>query len=230
MTTLPLSYDVRNGIRRWGSMGNFIDGDCVIAAFEHLRMVKGVANASSWKKLIYQVGFRPPHTPYALEIYAKYLATQNQKPGPNTGVDPLLFFPWAQENNLITAWGTVNVDPTFVDAAGLSMRDRLHQAMINYRGVMTSIDLTENAYNYYMLRTPWHVGTRTADKPNPYLAHETALVAYGPALDEVITWGRMKSQTPAFTETCTYQAFVFLDEQDALLPNYEELLANIKNL
>lgn len=228
--TLPLRYDVRNGIRRWRSMGNFIDGDCVIAAFEHLRMVKGVSTASTWQKLAYQVGFRPPHTPYALAIYAKYLATQNQQPGPDVGVDPNTFFPWAKEQKLIIDWGTVNVDRTFVDANGLSMRDRLHQAMINYRGVMTSISLTQNAYQNYQSSAPWDVGPDPADQPDPALGHETALVAYGPQLDAVVTWGRMKSQTAAFTETCTYQAYVFLDAQDTLLPNFDQLLANIKNL
>ena len=227
---LPLHADVRHGIRVWPSEGNFVYGDCVVAAFEHLRMVKGTSNASSWKKLLYQIGFRPPHTPYSIEIYAKYLATLNQKPSPTIGVDPNTFFPWAEENKLITAWGTVNVDKTFVDANGLTMRDRLHQAMIDYRGVMTSIELTTDAYQNFENGKPWDVGPSPADQPNPNLGHETALVAYGPELDSVVTWGQMKSQTAAFTEDTTYQAFVFLDAQDISRPNYAQLLANIKNL
>lgn len=228
--TLPLHYDVRNGVWRWHSMGNFVYGDCVVAAFEHLRMVKGTSNASSWQKTLYRAGFRPPHTPYAIEVYAEYLATQGQKPGPTIGIDPLTFLPWAQEHNLILAWGSVNVDKSFVDANGLGMRDRLHQAMIDYDGVMLSIELTNDAYQNFENRTPWHVGPAPADQPNPVLGHETALVAYTPQLDSVVTWGQMKSQTAAFTEATTYQGFVFLDAQDTAKPNYAQLLANIKNL
>ena len=228
--TLPLHYDVRNGVWRWGGMGNFQDGDCVIAAFEHLRMIKGTSNASSWQQTLYRVGFRPPHAAYAIEIYTQFLATQGQQPGPTQGVDPMAFFPWAQEHNLITAWGTVNIDKNFVDANGLGMRDRLHQAMIDYRGVMLSVELTENAYQNYYTRTPWHIGADSADTPTPSLAHEVALVAYTPELDSVVTWGQMKSATAAFTEAATYQAFVFLDAQDTTSPNYAQLLANIKNL
>ena len=230
LLSLPAHYDVRNGIRRWLGMGNFQDGDCVIAAFEHCRMVKATTNASTWQRLVYRLGFRPPHSPYAVEVYAEFLATLGQKPGPSQGIDPNAFFPWAKEKGLITDWGHVNVDKTFVDSNGLAMRDRLHKSMIDYRGVMLSIELTPNAYNNFMSRTPWHVGTATADTPDPNLAHETLLTTYGPDLDSVVTWGQMKSQTAAFTEATTYEAFVFLDESDTLRPNYAELLANIHNL
>lgn len=229
MATLPLKYDVRNGIRKWGGMGNFLDGDCTIAAFEHIRMVKATTGASSWQKLIYQAGFRPPHTPYALEVYTQYLATLGEKP-PNAGVDPASFLTWAQEHKMITAWGSINIDKTFVDANGFGMRDRLHQAMINYRGVMLSVELTLNACNYYQKPQPWHIGTGPNDQPNAAFAHETALVAYTPDLDEVVTWGQMKAETPAFTLATVYDAHVFLDAQDTSLPNYAQLLANIKNL
>lgn len=227
--TLPTHYDVRNGVRRWLGMGNFQDGDCVIAAFEHCRMVKATTSASTWQQVAYRLGFRPPHSPYALEVYAEYLATQNQKP-PNAGVDPNSFFPWAEAKGLITGWGTVNVDKTFVDANGLTMRDRLHQAMIDYNGVMMSLELTLNACNYYGSSQPWHVGPGPNDTPSAGLAHETLLTTYGPDLDSVVTWGRMKSQTAAFTEATTYQAFVFLDHSDTVRPNYSQLISNIKSL
>lgn len=228
--TLPIHADVRSGIRVWPSDGNFVDGDCVVAAFEHLRMTKAVANASTWKKLLYTVGFRPAHSAYSIALYAQYLTTQGQQPGPNTGVDPNTFFPWLESKRLIQGWGTVNVDETFVDANGLAARDRLHQAMINYRGVLTCIELTRNAYTNFSNHEAWKVGPAAGDQPDPNLGHATALVAYGPLDDAVVTWGQMKSQTAGFTEACTYQAFVFLDAQDTLRPNYAELLANIKNL
>ncbi len=222
--------DVRHGIRRWGGMGNFVFGDCVIAAFEHARMVKGTAQASSWQRLLWRVGFRPPHTPYAIGIYAQYLATLGEKPGPAQGVDPALFLPWAESKGLIKAWGTVNADPHFIDAQGRDMRARLRDATAAYNGVMLSISLTENAYRDYNLQTPWDVGPDPADQPDYALGHETLMVVSGPNDDAVVTWGQMKTQTAAFTEATTYAAYVFLDAQDTALPNYGALLANIKNL
>lgn len=232
--TLPTAYDVRNGNRRWGSLGNFYTDDCTIAAFEHLRMVKATTSASSWQKLIYQVGFRPPHTPYTLEIYSQYQVGVGEKPSHTTGVDPGSFFPWAKEQGLILDWGRVTIDTqwndTFPNPGGLSNVDRLHQAMIDYRGVLLEAFLTPNAYHNWSEPRAWDVGPAPGDTPSEGLGHATALVQYGPANDGVVTWGRVKSQTHAFTQATTFGAFVFLDAQDTLLPNYAELLANIKNL
>ncbi len=222
--TLPPHADVRGGIRRWGGLGNFQDGDCVIAGFEHNRMTKAVANGSSFARLIYRLGFRPPHTPYTLAIYAQYLATQGEKPGPSAGVDPASFFPWAQERGLIIAWGRVNL------TGGDADRDALHQAMIDYRGVVLTILLTENAYQNWYTRTPWHIGPDPADRPNPQLAHAVLLVQYNDIEDAVVTWGRAKTETATFTSAATYGAFVFLDESDVVRPEYPELLSKIKSL
>ncbi len=219
--TPPLTYDVRGGIRNWHGLGNFQYGDCVIAAFEHLRMVKGVANDSSWRKLLYQTGFRPPHTPYSVEIYAEYLATQGEKPGGNVGVDPASFLAWAESKNLILGWGEISQPKN---------RDSLHQAMVDYTGVLTCVELTTNSYDNWNNGKAWDVGPGPNDQPNPNLAHATALVRYGIEQDAVVTWGAVKSQTAAYTELCTYQAFVFLDAQDTTRPNFNQLLANIKNL
>lgn len=218
--TVPLTGDVRHGIRRWGSLGNFIDGDCVIAAFEHARMCKGTAKASSWQKLIWKLGFRPPHTPYSLSVYAKYLETIGQKPGPEVGVAPDAFFTWAKEQGLIIDWGHLTS----------LTRDSLHQAMLDYNGVVLAIQLTQDAYHNVWDNQAWSIGTDPGSQPDPTLGHATLLVQYNADEDAVVTWGRTKNQTAQFTTVTTWGAYVFLDEQDRNRPNFDQLLAGIASL
>ncbi len=220
--TLPASANVTGGIRNFGELGNDVDGDCVCAATEHIRMCKAVTNASRLKKVLYQLGFKPPSGKYTLELYAEWLLTQNEKPGPEVGVQPVLWLQWLEAQGLIDAYGVLPLDlPT------------IKQAMVDYRGVIQCIYLTNNAYNDITPKLPWNVGPGKYDQPNYALAHAVALVEYNPTVETVVTWGALKAMTNAFESACTYGALVFVDEEDEkrLAPGaYADLVAATKAL
>lgn len=197
MNVPPPTYDLRRGIRKWGMLGNGDDGDCVIAAFFHILMVRAVAAASSWKKLLYRVGFTPPTAKQAIALYAEYLATLGEKPGPTTGVVATGFLNWAQSKGLIAQWSELTV----TDEA------TLHTAMIAETGIMLTMNLTNYAYRHFDDPVAWSI--RPGDTPNPSLAHAVALVAYGPENDAYVSWGRVKSATRQFTQDCLVSAFTF---------------------
>lgn len=198
--TLPAYYDCRHGIRKWLDLGNFALGDCTVAAWLHLTMVHNVAAASSWKKLLYRLGYRPPHDPFAIEEYTAYLATLNEKPSPTTGVDPASFFAWLKSLGKIK-------DYAQIDITGPSGEDSLHQAMIDWNGCLLALELTDCAYSNPFNGRPWMI--RVGDVPDPNLGHAVALVVYGPLNDGVVTWGEVKNMTREFTKACVYACWVF---------------------
>jgi len=222
--TLPLHADVRNGIRRWGMLGNDTYGDCVEAALAHIEMCKATANASSWKKLLYRIGFKPPTPAWTVGLYSSYLTSVGETLKQDPGTMPPLFFAWMKSQGYIIDWGFVGQPPS------IGSEDRVHQAMSDYRGLLLTVTLTLDAYNNFFGRTPWSIGPNPNDQPDPSLQHAVALVAYGPQRDTVISWARTKSVTRPFMADCANGAYVFLTEQDKSNPNFAQLLANIKNL
>lgn len=194
-STLPARYDLRRGIRRWLAFWNLVLGDCTIAAYLHIRMVQNVAAASTWKRLLYRIGFKVPDNALALSEYRDFLATLGETPSPTTGVDPSLFLAWEQKNGRITEWQQL----TATD------EDSLHAAMIAWTGVLLAIELTSRVYNHP--KGEWRL--QAGDKPNPNLSHAVALVAYNATDDAVVTWGYMKSMSQQFTQSTIIGAWVF---------------------
>src|ERR1035437_4395147 len=117
--TLPATADVRGGIRNWGMLGNDGTGGSVCAATEHLEMVHNLATTSSWKKLLYRLGFKPPSTKFTLELYTEFLATLGEKP-PETGINPEQWFPWLLTKGSITEWQAVALDAPSVQQGQVS--------------------------------------------------------------------------------------------------------------
>lgn len=193
---LPLHADVRGGIRKWGALGNDTYGDCVVAATEHLKMIQNLATTSTWKKLFYRIGFTPPSTQFTVDLYAEFLATLHpaEQPGGDVGVNPTAWFTWLQGCGTIKSWSQVPTD-----------EDSIHQAMIDNKGCMLTVSLTNYAYAHPW--RPWLV--QTGDVPNPSLSHAVALVAYGSVNDSVVTWGFMKSMTHDFTQLTITGCYVF---------------------
>src|ERR1035438_5905559 len=131
--TAPATADVRGGIRNWGgALGNEVDGDCVAAAFEQLRKTHEVTKASSFKKVVYKLGFRPPHENYTLAVYTEFLATQGMLPGPDAGIDPDQFFPWLLSKGMVKDWGKVPVSDV----------DACKQAVVDHHGCLLTVPLT----------------------------------------------------------------------------------------
>ena len=196
MPTLPTFFDVRRGIKTWLDLGNWVYGDCVIAAWLHLTMVHNVAKASTWKKLLYRIGYRPPHDPFAVEEYTAFLATLHEKPSGTQGVDPFTFFTWLKGNNKIEDFQSI---PATLDA--------IHAAMIEWDGCMLILNLTNRAYNIGLSHRPWIL--EPGDVPNPMLGHAVALVEYGPEMNGIVTWGEMKDMSNDFSNECVYACWVF---------------------
>jgi hypothetical protein len=202
--TIPTSANVTGGIRNFGAFGNDVDGDCVCAATEHIRMCKGVTQQSRLKHVLYRLGFKPPTGVYTMDLYTQYLATLSEKPSPETGVDPAQWFAWLKAQGLVVDWGLIlNYDlPT------------LQQAMIDYRGFLLAIELTDNAYNDVTPSKPWDVGPGEYDQPNPQLSHAVAVVEYSGLLQTCVTWGYLKAMTDSFVKTCWEGAVVFVTVED----------------
>ena len=199
--TPPLHADVRGGIRNWGgALGNLVDGDCVIAGFEQLRKCHAVTSASTWRKVLYRVGFRPPHKAYTVQIYAEYLSTVGLTPGPTSGVYPNLFFAWAQTQGLIKSWGAVDVTDTAA----------MQEAMATHHGCLLTLALTPQAYGSAAIPGGrWVTGTTKNYKPNPNIQHAIAMVEYNPAWWACVTWGDLVYLSPPFVSECVNGCYWF---------------------
>ncbi len=205
-STIPARYDLRRGIKVWNWYLNNVYGDCVVAAYLHILMVKHLSTASTWKRLLYKLGWQPPSSLFALQTYRDYLATNHQTPGPDVGIDPESFFAWLKATGQITDYGQTDMSAG-VDANGLTREDRMHADMIAYNGLLLALSLTNRAYDDFYFNEPWEI--LPGDVPNPALGHAVALVVYGPQMDGVVTWDRMKSMTRQFVEVCVGAAWWF---------------------
>jgi hypothetical protein len=195
----PANYDLRRGIgnRIWQWLGNDRFGDCTVAAYLHLCMVHNIAASSSWKKLLYRAGYRPPHDPFAVVLYTEFLATLNEKPSGTQGVDPFTFFTWLKVKGIIQDFQQIDITAPGEDA--------MHQAMIDWSGCLLALNLTTYAFDTALNGKAWDV--RPGDVPA--FGHAVALVEYGPLNDAVVTWGQIQSMTRAFTKECVYACWVF---------------------
>jgi len=173
-------------------LGNDTNGDCVVAATEHLEMIHHLATTSSWKRLLYRLGFKPPSTKFTLALYNEFLKSQGQ--APNTGIDPANWFVWLKANGIITDYKQVSLDA-------------VEQALIDWKGCLLGLELTPTAYNGTFGNVPWEIGP--GDVPNPNLFHAVALVTYNTTDYGCVTWGRMKSMTNEFFTTCAFGCWVF---------------------
>lgn len=202
--TTPLSGNVTGGIRNFGALGNDEDGDCVDAAVEHIVMCKSTTMASRWKKILYYLGYKPPSTKYTLALYAEYLATLGEKPGPETGVDPGSYLAWLLAQGDITSWGIIKPEAA-------------NQAILDYRGILAAVALTTNSYEGKP-GALWIVGPNAKDQPNPQLGHGIAIVEYTPTEYTCVTWGYLQDMTVEYLDTCSGPnfgaLFVFTTTED----------------
>ena len=222
---LPITFDYTGGLRRWGWKGNNIDGDCAAVSLEDLRMAKATAAASAVERILFYVGFRPPGDPYTLDIYAAYLATLGEKPGPDVGVYVDGFLEWCrthQPKPLLLAWARVDL-AVDVDATIRALASQ-------YTGAMLTLELTYNSYANYWKPTPWDVGPSPNDQPSPALWHEVALVRATPDFDVIATWNQNKDVTPAYMQLCARACYVVLMQEDTWRPDFAAKMAALQSL
>lgn len=207
--TAPVSADVRGGIRNWlSAYGNLVDGDCVVAAFEQLEKCHNVQAASTWKKILYRLGFKVPTTGMALADYTDYLATLDEKPGPTMGIDPEGFFAWAKSTGRITDWGIVLADAS--SPLGANSTEMVKEAMIAHRGCLIVLTLTEQSYvSASIPGGRWVTGVGSQYQPNPKLQHAIALVEYNTGWLACVTWGFLVYLSPSFFAQCVSGCYWF---------------------
>ena len=205
--TIPDTYDARRGLRNWGMFGNNVDGDCIVVAIENLRMLHNVAAASTWKRFMYRLGFRPPHTPFVLQEYADFLLTQGEKPSPSTGVDPLQFFTWLKVTKKIDDFQQIIIGQNNNIFYDEKKNDLIREACVGWNGCLLTLYLTKHAYDTGLEHKPWSL--LTTDPPSYSLAHAVAMVAYSKTSNAVVTWGMMKEMTIGFTDYTVYGCWVF---------------------
>lgn len=198
--SLPLHWDTRRGIKKWLPLGNIYLGDCVVAARYHLTMIQNLAAASTWGKLLYKLGYRPPTNGFAKADYTQYLATLNEKPSGTQGVDPSSYFAWLLAQGQIKEW-------KFIPLVAGSVVSTIHEAMYDWDGCLVTLGLTTRAYQEGISSIPWTI--EPGEVSSPTLGHAVADVSYGPSFDGVVTWGFMKSMSSEFMEACCWGCYVF---------------------
>jgi hypothetical protein len=213
--TPPPSGDIRNGIRDWaddsGMLGNAQYGDCVIAAFEQLRKCHEVANGSNWKKILWRLGFKPPHTKYAIEIYAEYLATLGEKPSPTNGVDPGAFLTWAQSKGMVSNWGQITSSAGPGQLFAASDLPTVESAMLAHDGCILTVTLTPDAYQAQAeAGGHWtYSPTDPNQQPKNGLFHAIAMVAYSLNWITAVTWCFQVYISPQLFSQFCWGAFWF---------------------
>lgn len=214
---LPSSANVTGGIRNFGELYNDVDGDCVCAGTEHNVDCKGTTLLSRWKRVKYLLGFKPVTSAYTLELYSEFLATLGEKPGPDMGVNCQQWFRWLKEQGLIVEWGIVDYK-----------KIALKKAMIDYRGVVLTLSLTQNAYQQFPSGKPWDVSSDPNDQPDPSLGHAIMLCEYNAELLTAVTWGQLQAMTYDFWKACGNGAFVFVSPEDKKrlsMKDYQDLVS-----
>lgn len=245
-TTLPPAHaNVGGQLWNWGMLGNGPDtdnlpcypygaGDCGPAMTEHARMAKAITSNG------FPASFRTPHTRYTQELYIAYQHAMGETGTcPDNGVDNLSWFTWMYQQTKTHPGQDVlafaEVDLTVLPA-GWTEADVIHQAMIDFRGVCVGVILPPQAEAQFMRAEPWSISA--TDQPDPNVAHDVFLGAYGApptgladtgiqyslvdrASDWFVTWGNWQGATVAWDSAAITDAWVILTEEDANRAGYD---------
>lgn len=200
MNILPQSADVRGGIRRTPNFGNFTFGDCVVASYCDNLLTKNVTSASTWRRILYRLGFKPPTNGVAIADYTAYLATLGETPSPTQGIDPSGFYTWLQARGRIKSWGTVNhTQPALVE-----------QAMIDHRGVTLTMALTDWADGAGATQMAlWDVNGSPGHQPNYAKQHAVCLVEYNVTTYAIFTWSYTVRLSASYYDACVNGCYWF---------------------
>lgn len=209
-------------IRRWGTLGNFVDGDCTVAAYYHCVMALNVLNGSTFKRILYRLGFKVPGDKFALAKYTEYLATLNEKPSAETGVAPDGWLNWIKAQGQIFDWLQLPVQQ-----GPLLLETTLRSALDNFGAVMLVGQLSLNNYNNYGPRFVWKYGPEPQYQPDPSLGHAMAYLDYTQNTDLAVTWGQWQPMTITCREKCWNYAYVFVHKDD---PNAQEKLTLLNSM
>lgn len=194
----PPSGDVTNGITEWGMLGNDQYGDCGPAATEHYRMAKAGS-----------VSVSPPATDaYTEGLYFAYGKAMGESGDqPDEGVDNATWLKWGFDEGLWEGYARLDA----------SDADEVHQAMLNFHGVLIGCSLTDDAEQEFNAGQPWNITSR--DQPDPQEGHDVLLVKYGPDGEELVTWSDLQAATIAWESgevaAGDLEAWVMISAEDA---------------
>lgn len=192
--------DVTGGIadHSWLMLGNGPDptctthpqgvGDCGFACRQHVKMSKAACygETETWET--------------SNELVAEYLTYDG---GQDQGVvlaDVLLA--WYQSGRIVAFAPVDHTNPAAVDSA-----------MQAFKGVVTGVNLTDDAEQLFDAGQPWTVAG--GEQPDPDEGHCIAKVkADGHSLDEYVTWGALQPATREWSVRCAAEAWVILTEED----------------
>lgn len=189
----PPQGDVTGGLTEWGMFANDKASDCGPAAYGHNRMAKAGAVIA----IITDT--------YILDtIYYPYgIAMGEPGPNPDQGVDPQTFLKWLFDQAYIEAYA-------FIDHTN---QDVVHQAMLNYNGVMIASSLTDSAENEFNAHQPWTI--TDVEQPDPNDGHYITLVKYDSNGDTFVTWGALQQATVTWDQGAIDSAAVLITQEDA---------------
>jgi len=228
--TVPLGCDYTYGIKNWPALGNMSRGDCFEVAFEELRMAKEMAGAKGLGKLkraFYRLGFTPPTSAQALQLYYDYGIFIGEKgPQPDKGTTSTIFYPWALSKGLIYGWAVIDITPNLIN--GEDWRTRLDTAMSDpdFHGCVLEVNLPATIWTqFYKHRTlDFDPALNT-----PFIgAHAVALLRYSERFYQFPTWGRLATATERWVENCRIFATVFVSPEDEGRPGFDKARALAK--
>lgn len=205
----PPSGDVTGGLREWGMLGNDQYGCCGPAATMHARMAKALVSVQDGTPT-FEPGFVVPTAEYTEALYFGYGRAMGE-PGtqPDQGVENASWLRWLFGQGLI-GW-YAELDPTDPD--------EVHQAMLDCRGVLVAVQLTDDAEQLFGQHQPWTLAQ--GEQPNPQEGHDILLVRYGPEGDTFVTWGALQEATVPWDASCITDAWCFGTPEDAQRAGYD---------
>lgn len=194
--TPPPSGDVTSGITAWGMDGNDEYGDCGPAATDHNQVAKA-GNVDEVGKL---GGVGP------VALYFRYGIAQGEPPPkPDQGVTNSTWLQWLYEQGVIEGFAELNA----------SDADEVHQAMLDFAGVLVGCTLTDDAETDFEATPPIPWNITPQDQPDPNDGHDILLVKYDANGDTFVTWGGLQPATVAWDDGAIDEAWVILTSEDA---------------
>lgn len=194
----PPSGDVTNGITDWQMLGNDTYGDCGPAATMHNLMAKAATAG------VYEADFVLPTDQSTESLYFAYGIAQGEPgPQPDQGVDNATWLKYLFDQGVIE--GYAQLDP--------ANSDEVHEAMITFNGVITGVQLTDDAEQLFAEHQPWT--TAQGETADPSLGHDILLVAYDANGETYVTWGALQPSTAGFDAACVQDRWVIITKQDA---------------
>lgn len=220
----PTEDDWSGGIpgKILGMLGNADWSDCGPAGTEHGRMFKAILAVESGVPQ-WAAGFRAPHEPYTMWLYAQYLKTMGETLAQDPGVENsswLLFMYNITKTNpgddtLAFAEWSLTTDPNqlLLDATAL-------------RGMLTAVELDTDYNKEFNNDEPF--GTLSI-VPNPNYGHDMWWSGFGPTYKTYCTWSTYHEATLPWDAACVIERWGILTKEDAERTgvNWDSLTASL---